>query len=81
VNVLEPTLPELQAGANKTGSDAQSNVALKEVTLPDNKDIRARWTRTNEDDESARTSGGGEVNMEGLMEWICRVDPNSSIDL
>jgi len=82
VNVIEPALPELQTGANKSGIENKSNAASKDVAVAGNKDVSARWCRTNEDEEmDAGVAGLVEVNTEGLMEWICRVEPNSSLDL
>jgi hypothetical protein len=78
VNVLEPALPEVKMGWSRPTKDIRSTIALNEVIISGNKDLRARWTRSNEDDEATQ---GSEVNAEGLMEWICRVEPNSSIEL
>jgi hypothetical protein len=83
VNVLEPTLPELLAGASKSGLDATSSTASKEVAISGNKDVRARWVRVNEDDDAFAEASLGkvEVNMQGLTEWVCRVEASSNLDL
>jgi len=96
VMVFEPQLPEIQSSkpgggtikasssAAQGSSNSSSAAALKEVTVNGSNDVRARWARINEesDDAGANASGsGGEVNTEGLVEWICKVDANTGIDL
>jgi hypothetical protein len=83
VNVSDPTLPELQASGGKTLSDTSSSTGSKEVAISGNNNVRARWVRVNEDNDAFTDTSAGnvEVNTEGLMEWICRVEANSTLDL
>jgi len=94
VTVFDPQLPEVHSskaggGTIKASSAANASAgsssasALKEVVVGGNGDVRARWARTSEESEGMNVAGsnGGDVNTEGLMEWICRVDANSAVDL
>ena len=77
VNVLEPNLPEIQS-QNQTDS---SNSALKEVSISGNKEVKARWARVNDEEDISNVGASGEVNSEGILEWICALESNSSLDL
>jgi hypothetical protein len=90
VNVFEPALPELQTSGKGTSNAQAKPTSGKEVVVNGykDKDVRARWARANEDDEDSTSNDAlnvagldGEVNTEGFMEWICRVDASSSLDL
>jgi hypothetical protein len=72
------------SGAAQASSSSHSSAALKEVPVSANGDIRARWARINEESDGASVNvagTGSEVNTEGLMEWVCRVDAGSGVDL
>jgi len=86
VRVFEPSLldiPTTKGNASKGGTDVQSIVG-EEVVVDGYKEgsVRARWGRVNEDQDAIGAgAASGEVNTQGLMEWVCRVEANSSLDL
>jgi hypothetical protein len=68
VKIAEPDMPEIPSG---------SGSGLKEVGVTGSKNAVARWAPVNEDDQGPFA----EPNREGFVEWIVKMEPNSSIDL
>ncbi len=66
VNVSEPNMPDISSG-----------LGLKEVGVTGYKNVTARWAPVNEDEQGPTA----EPNREGFVEWICKLEPNSSTDL
>jgi hypothetical protein len=68
VNVAEPDMPDIPSG---------SAPGLKEVSVSNSKSAVARWAPVNEDEQGPFA----EPNREGFVEWIVKLEPNTSIDL